>query len=65
MSSLRPNKPNDTPPGRSEPERLPLRWAVIGLVAAIAGAAALPVGGVGAAVGAAVVVATGLHSLLA
>jgi hypothetical protein len=38
---------------------------MIGLIAAVAGAAELPVGGVGAAIGAAVVVAAGLHALLA
>jgi hypothetical protein len=47
------------------PERLPLRWGVILIAAGAAGAAAFTVGGAIAALGAACLVASTLHKVLA
>lgn len=52
-------------PNGEEPSRLPLRWAVIIGVAAAAGIACFPAGGIAAAIAAAVAVAVALHQLLA
>jgi hypothetical protein len=65
MSTSRPRRGEMAGSNREEPERLPLRWAMIGLVAVIAGVAAFPVGGPAAALVAAVVVAAGLHKMIA
>lgn len=49
----------------SDPERLPLRWGVIIMAAAGAGAVAFAAGGPLAAIGVASLVATTLHKVLA
>jgi len=49
----------------NDPERLPLRWGVIVIVAAGAGAAAFAVGGLLAAIGVASLVMSTLHKVLA
>jgi len=49
----------------NDPERLPLRWGVIIIVAAGAGAAAFAVGGLLAAIGVASLVMSTLHKVLA
>lgn len=49
----------------NDPERLPLRWGVIVIVAAGAGAAAFAAGGLLAAIGVASLVMTTLHKVLA
>jgi hypothetical protein len=54
-----------SPVAGSAPERLPLRWGVIVIVAAGAGAAAFAAGGLLAAIGVASVVMTTLHKVLA
>lgn len=48
-----------------QPERLPLRWALIVLVTAAAGIACFTAGGITAAVVGAAAVAAALHSMLA
>jgi len=53
------------PVAGSDPERLPLRWGVIIMAAAGAGAAVFAVGGLLAAIGVAGVVVTTLHKVLA
>jgi hypothetical protein len=50
---------------RHDPERLPLRWGVIIMAAAGAGAVAFAAGGPLAAIGVASLVATTLHKVLA
>jgi hypothetical protein len=53
-----------SPATASGPERLPLRWGVILIAAATAGAAAFTAGGAIAALGAACLVASTLHKVL-
>jgi hypothetical protein len=53
------------PAAGNGPERLPLRWGVIVITAAGAGAAAFAVGGLLAAIGAASLVLSTLHKVLA
>jgi hypothetical protein len=52
-------------PESYDPERLPLRWGVILMAAAGAGAAAFAAGGPLAAIGVAGLVVTTLHKVLA
>ncbi|MGW4673441.1 hypothetical protein [Streptomyces sp. NPDC004324] len=47
-----------------EPERLPLRWAVIIAVAAVAAIAVVPAGGLPVAIGTFLAVAGGLHVMV-
>ena len=56
---------NQSPAPVGGPERLPLRWGLIVITAAAAGAAVFPVGGPLAAVGTVCLVAGTLHSVLA
>lgn len=65
MSTVRPGglwqaSSNGDVPGR----RLPLRWAVIVLVAGLAAVASYPVGGAVAAIGVATAVAAALHKMI-
>ena len=62
---FRVRRESQSPVAGSDPERLPLRWGVIVIVAAGAGAAALAAGGLLAAIGVASVVLTTLHKVLA
>jgi hypothetical protein len=61
MSTVRRNTTTNTNP----PERLPLRWGVIGGAAIAAGAVAFAVGGPLVAIGTACLTLTTLHKVLA
>lgn len=61
MSTIRPRGKA----GTSSPERLPLRWGFILVVAAAAGMIAFTIGGLLAAFGAAALVISTLHKILA
>lgn len=67
MSAVSPGPPGTSNSGSSEepPARLPLRWAIIVLVAAAAGIGCFTAAGIGAAVVAAAAVAVALHQMLA
>jgi len=68
MPRVRPQRPGKhigVSPGDTPPGRLPLRWAIIGLVAGTAGVVCFIAGGTVAAVIGATAVAGALHSMLA
>ncbi|MEV6507032.1 hypothetical protein AB0M61_13000 [Streptomyces sp. NPDC051642] len=60
MSSVRNTRNSHEP----EPERLPLRWAVIIAVAAVAAVAVATAGGLPAAIGTFLAVAGGMHLMV-
>ena len=62
---FRVRRESQSPVTSNDPERLPLRWGVIVIVAAGAGAAAFAVGGLLAAIGVASLVMSTLHKVLA
>ena len=69
MSTVTPNEqPRESKPQnrrRRDPERLPLRWAVIGLLTVVGAAVGYVVGGPVAAITAGCAVATAAHRLIA
>ncbi|MET8524758.1 hypothetical protein [Micromonospora sp. NPDC005172] len=64
MSTLRPSDQQITPPAPSEPPRLPLRWAIIAMVAAAAAAAAHSAGGPVAAITTGIAMIVAGHQVL-
>ena len=53
-----------TPPPSPDPQRLPLRWAIIAMLTAAAGAIGFVVGGPVVAITAAAAVAVAAHTIL-
>jgi hypothetical protein len=65
MSTVRPEPGGKASSGGDAPNRrLPLRWAVIGFIAAAAGLANYPVSGPALTIITAVAAATGLHKMI-